>query len=76
MALRIHNEELAPLRGSTVAPVSLKPVRAYLSGRVCEVATCQTVLSQYNDGARCWQHESAKPFQIRVLPVRPLHPAA
>jgi hypothetical protein len=76
MALRIHDQELGPLRGSMIAPVSVKPVRAFRPGRVCDAATCQTVLSQYNRGNRCWQHESPKPFQIRVRPARPLPPAA
>lgn len=74
MTLQMHHDELDTLRGSTVAPASLRPARAFLPGRVCEVTTCQTVLSLYNDNDRCWQHEPPKPFQVRVRPMRP--PAA
>jgi hypothetical protein len=76
MSLRIHNEELLPLRGSTRAPVSVKPLHAFLPGRVCEDENCQTVLSQYNRGDRCWQHEPPRPFQIRVRPAGRFSPAA
>jgi hypothetical protein len=70
MAMRLHNDDLDFVRGSTLAPTSLRPVPAFGPGRVCEVAACETVLSKYNDGERCWQHEQARPFQVRVRPKR------
>jgi hypothetical protein len=76
MSLRIHNEDQLSLRGSTRAPASLKPLHACRRGRVCEDEKCETVLSQYNEGDRCWQHEPARPFQVRVRPVGPFSPAA
>ena len=76
MSVQIQNEELGVLRGSTVPPASVSPIRAFTPGRVCEVEACETVLSKYNHGDRCWQHEPARHYQIRVRPKRPLHPAA
>jgi hypothetical protein len=76
MSTQLQNEELGVLRGSTTPPASVSPIRAFSAGRVCEADACETVLSRYNDGARCWQHEPARHYQIRVRPKHPLHPAA
>ncbi|MGH9278649.1 MAG: hypothetical protein ACRD12_11175 [Acidimicrobiales bacterium] len=40
-----------PLTGSH------RPSRAFKSGRVCRYPSCGTVLSIYNDGKFCYQHE-------------------
>lgn len=40
-----------PLTGSQ------RPSKAFKAGRVCRQSGCRTVLSIYNDGAFCYQHE-------------------
>ena len=34
-----------------------RPSRAFRSGRVCKFPECGTMLSIYNDGKFCYQHE-------------------
>lgn len=34
-----------------------KRSRRYLASRICEAESCQTVLSIYNDGRKCWMHQ-------------------
>jgi hypothetical protein len=34
-----------------------RPSRRYGSARVCEAAGCDTFLSSYNPGRRCWVHQ-------------------
>jgi hypothetical protein len=42
------------------------PVPRFEEGRLCEEVGCQTILSVYNDGSRCWMH---RPME-RVTPLR------
>jgi hypothetical protein len=36
-------------------------VTSYGTGRRCEIPGCTTVLSRYNDAARCWSHANDGP---------------
>lgn len=38
------------------AEVHWSPPRVYPAGRVCEEASCRTILSIYNDSTRCARH--------------------
>jgi hypothetical protein len=37
---------------------------SYAEARVCDDPGCVTVLSRYNPGSKCWQHESRHPFHL------------
>ena len=37
---------------------------SYDEARVCTDPDCSTVLSRYNPGRHCWQHESRRPFVL------------
>jgi hypothetical protein len=37
---------------------------------MCEALDCGTILSAYNSGARCWQHEVARRYVPRGRRVR------
>lgn len=56
----------------TAAPIGTPAgeTRTYRDGRVCEVYGCKTILSRYNRGSLCWQHESPRPY---FGPVRGRH---
>jgi hypothetical protein len=64
MELRPANE-LSALR-----PVSTDidgdPLQTFEKGRVCAHDECRTRLSVYNASSTCWQHETAKPYVLRV----------
>ncbi len=37
---------------------------SYEEARICKEPRCSTVLSRYNPGSHCWQHESRRPFVL------------
>jgi len=43
-------------------------VPSFGDGRMCDVESCTTVLSRYNDAPRCWLHEEHA--RARTLPTR------
>ena len=50
-----------------VAPRKGEVVPRFRARRVCAELSCQTVLSIYNGGDRCWVHE---PPNRRLAPLR------
>jgi hypothetical protein len=57
-----------PLRLTASAPSGVVTVvRRIDEDRTCAEPGCATHLSAYNTGARCWQHESRRPF-VQHLP--------
>ncbi len=54
----IEREHLA-LRGSAPGGGARRGTRRIEELRTCEVPSCQTILSAYNTGVRCWQHQVA-----------------
>ena len=43
------------------------------AGRLCEVPTCETVLSTYNSSATCWLHTAATPRHPLAPNAEPMH---
>ena len=39
-------------------------------GRICADGECQTVLSVYNTGDRCWEHTQPTPYLLNVRRFR------
>lgn len=58
--------EVEPPSLRTETPQDGPPVTRFQEGRSCGEPGCQTVLSVYNDGTRCWTH---RPME-RVTPLR------
>jgi hypothetical protein len=54
----IEREHLA-LRGSAPGGGARRATRRIEELRTCQVPNCQTILSGYNTGVRCWQHQVA-----------------
>jgi hypothetical protein len=42
-----------------------RPSKKFKAGRVCRQAGCETVLSIYNDGKYCYQHEPMTTPRVR-----------
>lgn len=53
------------LRGR-MAPGDVRINTVHETGRICEDATCSTVLSIYNATGWCWQHEQPHPFVLQA----------
>lgn len=64
MELRSSNE-LSAVRGFGIGGADGQAV-TYVPGRVCSHPGCGTKLSVYNASPRCWVHEEAKEFVLRV----------
>ncbi len=47
-----------------------KGPRALRPGRVCTKRGCQTILSIYNAGDRCWDHTAPTPFLLKIRRAR------
>jgi hypothetical protein len=43
--------------GTAIGTGGARVSRAYRAGRVCDHSGCETVLSIYNKGKYCYQHE-------------------
>jgi len=65
----IEREHLA-LRGSAPGVGSRRATRRVEEQRTCEVPSCQTILSVYNAGVRCWQHQVATRYVPRGSRIR------
>jgi hypothetical protein len=62
-------EDRLALRGKFPGGPGRGP-RRVRAGRVCAEETCQTVLSVYNDGDRCWEHTQPTPYLLNVRRFR------
>jgi hypothetical protein len=58
--------EVEPLSVRMETPQDGPPVQRFQEGRSCDEPGCNTLLSVYNDGTRCWAH---RPME-RVTPLR------
>jgi hypothetical protein len=65
----IEREHLA-LRGCAPGRGARRATRRTEEPRTCEALDCGTILSTYNSGARCWQHEVATRYVPRGRRVR------
>lgn len=61
----MRTQDLVDRRLVAVAPsaISGKP-KTFRPGRVCDQPGCETVLSRYNAGALCWQHDPGGRFIV------------
>lgn len=57
------------LRGKFPGGGSKGPRRSRV-GRVCADGKCETVLSVYNTGDRCWEHTQPAPYLLNVRRFR------
>jgi hypothetical protein len=65
----VEREHLA-LRGSAPGGGAHRATRRIEELRTCEVPSCQTILSVYNAGVRCWQHQVATRYVPRGSRLR------
>jgi len=65
----IEREHLA-LRGCAPGRGARRATRRIEERRTCEARGCETILSTYNTGARCWQHQVAKRYVPRGSRIR------
>jgi hypothetical protein len=65
----IEREHLAR-RGSAPGGGARRATRRIEEPRTCEVRSCQTILSVYNAGVRCWQHQVATRYVPRGSRLR------
>ena len=65
----IEREHLA-LRGCAPGRGARRATRRIEEPRTCEARDCDTILSAYNAGARCWQHQVATRYVPRGSRIR------
>lgn len=65
----IEREHLA-LRGCAPGRGARRATRRTEEQHTCEASGCETILSAYNTGARCWQHEVATRYVPRGRRLR------
>ena len=53
-----------------------KALRRFRPDRICEEPGCGTILSIYNDAARCWQHTPIRPYFLQAPRRRRVDSAA
>jgi hypothetical protein len=64
-------EEGFPVRGRLAGTASGPVLQRFEAVRRCEHPGCGTVLSAYNGGTTCWQHEPTRPYFVRAPRKRP-----
>jgi len=64
-------EDGYPVRGRLAGTTSGPVLQRVETIRRCEEPCCETVLSAYNVGTTCWQHEPNRPYFIRAPRKRP-----
>jgi hypothetical protein len=69
MAEPLEFEDRLTLRGKFPGGPGRGPRRAR-AGRICADEACDTVLSVYNDGDRCWEHTQPSPYLLNVRRFR------
>jgi hypothetical protein len=62
----VLSSETGTIRGGSVPTMRNRAPRTQSQARVCEEHQCSTVLSRYNLRPRCWQHDTPKPYVLRV----------
>ena len=65
----IQREHIA-LRGRAPGSGARRATRRIDERRTCEARSCETILSAYNSGSRCWQHEVATRYVTRGSRIR------
>jgi hypothetical protein len=65
----IELEDRLALRGKFPGGPGRGP-RPGRAGRVCADDLCETVLSVYNPGDRCWEHTQPSPYLLNVRRFR------